>query len=344
MAPFSPCPHSVKVLMNGSPSRYVAAVSERQVQFPRSRLPEPHRELRLGASLLTPFDQQDNVDEAVYRTQVRRLASAGLDLWIVSSGTAEGHALTDDEIDNLARLTVEEAEPGTAVYAMGVEPRTARHAIEFCKRMSDIGVSAVQVGPVEPGHSYVPTEAELRAFYDSVFSATQVPVILASHVSAGYEIAPATLSAIADEYSDRVVGLIATHLTNNLYLPRLLEASQQRFPVWTGSPLRALDSCAIGAKGFTSSMDVNIAPELYAAFMAAWASGDLAELSRVYRSTLSLFQRILGAGGLIIAKAILVRLGLPVGTTRKPRRAAGDAEYRIADEIIAEFELQPISD
>jgi len=113
--------------------------------------------------------------------------------------------------------------------------------------------------------------------------------------------------------------------------------------VWTGSPLRALDSCAIGAKGFTSSMDVNIAPELYAGFMAAWASGDLAELSRVYRSILSLFERVLGAGGLIIAKAILVRLGLPVGTTRPPRRSAGEVEYRIADEIIAEFQLQPIA-
>jgi 4-hydroxy-tetrahydrodipicolinate synthase len=68
----------------------------------------------------------------------------------------------------------------------------------------------------------------------------------------------------------------------------------------------------------------------------------MARVVLAYRSALRLFQRILGSGGLIIAKAILVRLGLPFGTTRPPRRAAGAAEYRIADEIIAEFGLQSI--
>jgi len=321
---------------------YGAAMTAGKSALPHTRLPQPHRELRLGASLLTPFDERNNINEEVYSAQVRRLAAAGLDLWIVSSGTAEGNVLSIAEVDRLAQLTVNQVDSEVAVYAMGTEPRSARQAIHFCKRMSDFGVTAVQVGPLEPGHSYVPTEDELRSFYETVLSATQVPVILTSHVSAGYEIAPETLATIAADHGDRVVGLTATHLQNNVYLPRLLEAVGDRFPVWTGSPLRAIESCALGAKGFTSSMDVNIAPELYTAFMAAWAAGDLALLAQTYRSTLRLFQRVLGAGGLIILKAILVRLGLPVGTTRPPRRAAGDAEFRIADEIIAEFELQPV--
>jgi 4-hydroxy-tetrahydrodipicolinate synthase len=332
----------VKLLIIADRCLYGAAMTEGKSALPPTRLPQPHRQLRLGASLLTPFDEQNDLNEEVYRAQVRRLASAGLDLWIVSSGTAEGNVLSSEEVDRLAQLTTDEAGPNVSVYAMGTEPRSARHAIEFCKRMSDFGVTAVQVGPVEPGHSYVPTEDELRSFYDSVLSATQAPAILTSHVSAGYEIVPETLAAIAADHGDRVLGLTATHLQNNAYLPRLLEAVGDRFPVWTGSPLRAIDSCALGAKGFTSSMDVNIAPELYTAFMAAWAAGDLPLLAQTYRSTLRLFQRVLGAGGLIILKAILVRLGLPVGTTRPPRRAAGDTEFRIADEIIAEFELQAV--
>ncbi|OBJ60781.1 hypothetical protein A5628_06960 [Mycobacterium colombiense] len=333
---------SVKVLIITHWGLYGAAMTAGKSALPHTRLPQPHRELRLGASLLTPFDERNNINEEVYSAQVRRLAAAGLDLWIVSSGTAEGNVLSIAEVDHLAQLTVNQVGSEVSVYAMGTEPRSARQAIHFCKRMSDFGVTAVQVGPLEPGHSYAPTEDELRTFYETVLSATQVPAILTSHVSAGYEIAPETLATIAADHGDRVVGLTATHLQNNMYLPRLLEAVGDRFPVWTGSPLRAIDSCALGAKGFTSSMDVNIAPELYTSFMAAWAAGDLPLLAQTYRSTLRLFQRVLGAGGLIILKAILVRLGLPVGTTRPPRRAAGDAEYRIADEIIAEFELRPV--
>ena len=121
-----------------------------------------------------------------------------------------------------------------------------------------------------------------------------------------------------------------------------LEAVGDQFPVWTGSPIRAIDSCAQGVTGITSSMDVNIAPDLYQAFAMAWADGDLGGVVAAYRPMLRLFQRVLAAGGLIIAKAVLVRLGLPVGSTRAPRRPAGDAEYRIAEDIIAEFKLQPI--
>lgn len=274
--------------------------------------------------------------------QLRRLANAGLDLWIASSGTAEGNVLAPSEVDRIAQLAVGEAGSITSVYAMGVEPRSARQAIEFSKRMHAHGVDAVQIGPLEPGHSYVPTEVELRSFYDSVFAATDAAAIVTSHVSAGYEIAPETLAAIARDHADRIVGVSATHLQNNAYLPWLLEAVGEQFPVWTGSPLRAIDSCAMGAKGFTSSMDVNLAPELYFAFKKAWAEGGLSRVVEAYRSMLRLFQRVFAASGLIIVKAVLVRLGLPFGTTRPPRRAAGDAEYRAADEIIAQFGLQPI--
>jgi 4-hydroxy-tetrahydrodipicolinate synthase len=307
-----------------------------------TRLPAPQRELRCGASLLTPFDKDGKVNEEVYRVQLRRLIEAGLDLWVLSSGTAEGNVLTVAEMDRLAQLAVEEAGAETTVYAMGNEPRSALQAIEFSKRMHDLGVGVVQVGPVEPGHSYMPNDDELRSFYDTVFAATEAPAVVASHMSAGYEIAPETLATVARDHAERVVGITATHLQNNTYIPRLLEAVGGKFPVWTGSPIRAMDSCAMGVRGINSSMDVNVAPQLYAAFVKAWAAGDLSQVTQAYRSMLRLFQRILDAGGLIIAKAILVRLGLSMGTTRPPRRAAGPAEYRIADEIIAEFGLEPL--
>lgn len=307
-----------------------------------TKLPAPQRELRLGGSLLTPFDDKGHLNEEVYGAQARRFVDAGLDLWVASSGTAEGNVLTAAERDRVTELAVDEAGSRVKVYAMGVEPRSAREAIEFSKRAYALGVDAVQIGPVEPGHSYVPNENELRAFYATVFAETASPSIITSHVSAGYEIAPETLSSIAIDHGDRVVGLTATHLQNNTYIARLLEAVGDRYPVWTGSPIRAIDNCALGVKGFTSSMDVNVAPELYTAFMTAWAAQDLAAVIAAYRPMLRLFHRVLGAGGLIIVKAILVRLGLAVGTTRAPRRPAGDAEYNVADQIIAEFGLQRI--
>jgi 4-hydroxy-tetrahydrodipicolinate synthase len=205
--------------------------------------------------------------------------------------------------------------------------------------MADRGVDAVQVGPVDPGHSYLPTEGELRAFYDVVLDAIELPCFLASHMSVGYDVPADLLATVVRERPNRVVGVNATNLREYVYVPRLLNAVGNDVPVHLGSPIHALENVALGASGIVSSMDVNVAPALYAALGEAWKARDLEAVAAAHATISRLFLRILTSGGLIVAKAILVRLGVPVGTTRPPRRPAGDAEFRRADEIIEEFSL-----
>ena len=64
-----------------------------------------------------------------------------------------GNVLTDDEIDRIAEVAVDEIGGRAKVFAMGREPRSAIEAIDFAKRMLGRGVDAVQVGPVDPGHA-----------------------------------------------------------------------------------------------------------------------------------------------------------------------------------------------
>ena len=109
--------------------------------------------------------------------------------------------------------------------------------------------------------------------------------------------------------------------------------------MYLGSPIGALDGLVLGAEGIVSSMDVNVAPYLYAQFGGAWARQDLAQVSAAVASITSLFLTILGAGGLIVAKAILDRLGVGAGPPRPPRRQPDAAVFSKADEIIAQFEL-----
>ena len=122
---------------------------------------EGGHDLMLAASCVTPFGRDGSLDEDALRRQLGRLADAGLAVWLASSGTAEGNVLTNDEIDRIAEVAVDEIGGRAKVFAMGREPRSAIEAIDFAKRMLGRGVDAVQVGPVDPGHSYLPTESEL---------------------------------------------------------------------------------------------------------------------------------------------------------------------------------------
>jgi dihydrodipicolinate synthase/N-acetylneuraminate lyase len=300
------------------------------------------RKLNLAASCYTPFTTDGSaVNEAALRRQLNRFVEASLDaVWLVSSGTAERNVLTDDEVDRIVDVAVEEVGGRISVCAMGSEPRSATENVAFANRMLDRGVDAVQVGPLEPGHSYMPTEPELRAFYEDTVSGIRGPCFLSSHVSVGYEVAPTVLVEAAREH-DNVVGLNVTHFRNFLYAPRILTLAGTDVPVTVGSPINALEPLLLGAAGIMSSFDMNVAPQLYRELGAAWAGGDFSAISTAYLRVSSLFVAILGGGGLSIAKAILDRLGLEGGNPRRPRRPLDDDDRRLADHIIEHFELQP---
>ena len=150
-------------------------------------------------------------------------------MWLVSSGTAERNVLTDAEVDRIVDIAVEEVGGRISLCAMGSEPRSATENIAFANRMLDRGVDAVQVGPLEPGHSYVPTEGELRTFYEETVSAIRGSCFLSSHVSVGYEVTPSLLVDAAREH-ENVVGLNVTHFRNFLYAR--LGSSRSRAPTF----------------------------------------------------------------------------------------------------------------
>jgi 4-hydroxy-tetrahydrodipicolinate synthase len=296
-------------------------------------------DLMLAASCMTPFRKDGAVHEEALRRQLNRFVDAGLAVWLVSSGTAEGNVLTDDEIDRIAEIAADEIGGRTPVYAMGREPRSAVEAMDFARRMLDRGLDAVQVGPVDPGHSYLPTESELRAFYEEVIGSIDGPCFLASHMSVGYEVPAPLLIDIAGAY-DQVIGINVTHLRNYVYAPQVLALAKGVAPVYLGSPVGAIDGLMLGASGIVSSMDINVAPYLYEQFATAWARQDLGELSAAVASITSLFLAILTSGGLIVAKAILDRLGVEAGPPRPPRRPPDAAVFSRADEIIEQFGLR----
>ena len=135
--------------------------------------------------------------------------------------------------------------------------------------MLDRGVDAVQVGPLDPGHSYLPTESELHAFYEEVIGSIDGSCVVATHMSVGYEVPAALLVDIAGAH-DEVIGINVTHLRNYVYAPQVLALAKGVSPVYLGSPVGATDGLILGASGIVSSFDINVAPQLYQDFANTW--------------------------------------------------------------------------
>lgn len=271
---------------------------------------------------LTPFTEDGTLDEDGLRAHCRRLADAGIGVYLGGSGSGEGYTLSATELRRVLEIGVEELQGRVPVRAMGVEPRTAAEMIGVARVAADVGVDAVQVYSLDMGHGNRPGPAELERYLSDVLDAAELPVVLSSHQAAGYYLPPDLLDRLLDRY-DLIVGVHCTNLDVS-YLVRVLDAVGGRADVHVGGPAQALPCLALGGQGFLSS-EGNLAPRLCVAVVDAYARGDLAASHDAWARVFRLFTETRRLGGIVATKAALSVLGLAGGAPRPPRVPLGAA-------------------
>ena len=282
---------------------------------------------------ITPFTADGALDEDGLRVHLRRMRDAGVGVYLAGSGSGEGYALDDRETTRVLEIGVEELHGHVPVRAMGVEPRTPAEMVRRARRAEELGVDAVQLYSLDPGHGNRPSPRELERYLHDVLAATSRPMVLSTHESVGY-LLPVELVGRAVQEADRVIGVNCS--TGDVsYLGRLIDAVDGQADVHVGGPMHALTCLALGGQGFLSS-DANLAPGLCAAVIDAWRAGDQARCERSFQRLLRLYTTTRALGGVTATKAALALLNRPGGPPRPPRLAAdADLRGRVERELVA---------
>jgi 4-hydroxy-tetrahydrodipicolinate synthase len=228
--------------------------------------------------------------------------------------------LSDAEARRLLEISVEELKGTVPVRAMGVEPRTSAHMIEFVEMASDVGLDAVQVYSLDQGHGHRPTQDEIHRYFDDVLSATTTPVVLSTHQSVGYKVPVPMLTELADRF-DHLIGINCSHQDLG-YLTAMIDALGHRLEIHVGGPQLGLTALSLGANGYLSS-EGNLAPHLCVGVIDAYRDNDARRLADWYGKLLRLSMALYGAGGIRATKAALGALGLPGGSPRLPQLPVG---------------------
>jgi 4-hydroxy-tetrahydrodipicolinate synthase len=270
---------------------------------------------------ITPFTAGGEVDEAAFRAHLRRMADAGLGVYVGGGGSGEGYTLTAAESTRLQEVAVEEIGARVPVRSMGVEPRTAAEMVDHVARAARAGVEAAQVYSLDVGHGHHPTGAELRRYFEEVLSSTDLPCVVSTHQSVGYRLPVDLLAGLAERFS-HLSGVNCSH-PDLAYLARLVDAVGSRLTVHVGGPGQALAALALGADGFLSS-EANLAPHLCTAATAAHDSRDTPTMMRAFGTLLRLSALLYDHGGIRATKSALAALGLPGGRLRPPRLPIDD--------------------
>jgi 4-hydroxy-tetrahydrodipicolinate synthase len=133
--------------------------------------------IELGAvltAIVTPFDEQLNVNEEAFVALMRHLSQNGSDGFVVAGTTGEASTLTDEEQLALIGLAVAERPAGKTIVA-GTGTNDTREAVFLTERATELGVDAVL--SVTPYYNK-PSPLGLRRHYEAVAAATDKPTIL----------------------------------------------------------------------------------------------------------------------------------------------------------------------
>jgi 4-hydroxy-tetrahydrodipicolinate synthase len=264
---------------------------------------------------ITPFDALGAIDETALRGHLRRLAAAGIGVYVGGGGSGEGYTLSRDDNARIFAIAAEELKGKVPVRAMGVEPRTAAQMIDFLTVAKAAGVEAAQVYSLDVGHGHAPTNAELETYFAEVIDAAQIPLVLSTHQSVGYRIEPQLIVDLAR--SPKVVGVNCTHPDLG-YLAAIVDGVAGAKDVHVGGPMQALTALALGAQGYLAS-EGNLAPRLCVSVIERYKQGDMAGMMDAFAKVIRLSTGLYGNGGIRVTKAVLNHLGLPGGFPRKPR-------------------------
>jgi 4-hydroxy-tetrahydrodipicolinate synthase len=268
---------------------------------------------------ITPFSEDGAFDEEATRGHLRRMAAAGIGVYLGGGGSGEGYVLSADEARRLLQIGVEELKGRVPVRAMGVEPRTSGEMIEFMEMAADAGVDAAQIYSLDQGHGHRPNRDEMYRYFDDVLRASTFPAVLSTHQSVGYQVPVAMLVEFADRF-DHLIGINSSHQDLG-YLAAIIDA--------------------LGATGYLSS-EGNLAPHLCVGVIDAYRDNDARRTGQLFGALLRLSDTFYAAGGIRAIKVILNRLGLPGGFPRPPQMPVSETAVPALLQTIERLDIPAI--
>jgi 4-hydroxy-tetrahydrodipicolinate synthase len=124
--------------------------------------------------LMTPMHDNEDVNYEQFTAEVDFMLSLPITGMVVGGSTGEGHALTVDELTRLTDAAAQKAADRIPVVT-GIITTTTRDAIDRAKQARDAGATGLMVTP--PIYQK-PDLDNLRAYYDGIYQASGLPIII----------------------------------------------------------------------------------------------------------------------------------------------------------------------
>ncbi len=285
--------------------------------------------------MVTPFTEDEDLDEAAFRREAAYLLSLRTGALIVGGSTGEGASLAPEELARGCEIAVEEARGRVPIIA-GVITDSARDAVRRGKLAKEAGVAGLMVTPII---YRVPTDNGLYEYYRRVHEEVGLPIIIYNVVPRA-PVSPTLLARLAG--LDGIIGVKESAAGDLDTLSDILSTVRSQIAVtWAQDPL-LFPGFALGAVGSISAINT-VVPQLCIDLWEATERGDLAKAQECHFHILPVARQLRRPNMTQRIKTAINLQGRPVGQARSPMiPLAADEERQMAAALEEAGVLQPL--
>lgn len=260
---------------------------------------------------ITPFDEQEKMDVALFKKLVERLIISGSNGIAPLGSTGVLPYLTDEEREAVIEATLQQVAGRLPILA-GVSHLTTEKTIYHAQFAEKAGADAVMIIPMS---YWKLTDDEIVAHYDAVASKLSVPIMAYNNpATGGVDMSPALLKRLLEIPNVTMIKESTGDVQRMHYLRREL-GSEVAF--YNGSNPLALAAFAAGAQGWCTAAP-NLIPELTTELYLAIQHNDLNRAQQVFYKQIDLLQFIVDKGLPRAVQTGLHLMGQDGGYLRRP--------------------------
>ena len=201
---------------------------------------------RLLTAMVTPFDDEGELDYGQARTLASALVASGSDGLVIGGTTGESPSMSDDEKVRLFAEVKEEVGQKATVIA-GTTDNNHRKSVELSKEAESVGVDGLLL--TVPAYNKPPQEGLYRHF-KAIAGATSLPGLL-YNVPSRTSLNMTTETTLRLAAIDNIVG-VKEASSDLVQITRIVDGAPDGFRVWSGNDDETFPIMCVGGHGIVS--------------------------------------------------------------------------------------------
>lgn len=268
---------------------------------------------RLLTAMVTPFTDDNRIDEAGIDTIVNHLIETGTTALVVCGTTGESPTLTHDEKRRVIDRTLRAAAGRVPVIA-GTGSNDTAASVSFTREIAQTGVQGILL--VTPYYNR-PTQEGLYAHFATIAESMDLPIMLynvPTRTACRIEVPTILeLAAVPNIVSIKEASGDLAHIT------RLVAEKPDDFAIFSGDDKLTLPILAVGGVGLVSVASHLVGRQV-SLMMDAFFAGRVGEAAQWNARLLTLFEALFhpSSASPAAVKAMLTQKDLPSGLPRLP--------------------------